>query len=76
MGDPFKDRGNPVGISTVRALYGVKGDEKASKAILATTTSFTRDAKKSSENHEWELELRDSRHIVVWIEDYQELKHP
>ena len=38
------DPGNKVSVSTVRELLGVKSDDPASKAILATTTEFTRDA--------------------------------
>jgi len=60
----------PVGIDPVRALYGVKSDEKATKAILATTTYFTRDANLFFERHEWELEPRDYEGIMKWIKQY------
>ena len=53
------DPGNPVGVSTVRELYGVKADDGASKAILATTTYLTPDAKLFIERHRWELEARE-----------------
>ena len=69
------DPGNPVRVSTVRELYGVKVDDGASKAILATTTYFTTDAKLFSGKHRWELDLRDIEHIKAWIEEYQKLKH-
>ena len=39
------NHGNLIGVRPVRELLGVKYDEKATKAILATTTSFTPDAK-------------------------------
>ena len=64
------DPGNPVSVSTVRELYGVKNDEDASKAILATTTYFSPDAKLFSERHHWELELKDYDAINCWISDY------
>lgn len=38
------DPGNVVGIKPVRELFGVKQDEKASKAILVTTSCFSPDA--------------------------------
>ena len=64
------DPGNPIGVSTVRELYGVKVDDGASKAILATTTYFTPDAKLFSSKHRWELELRDFEDLQEWISDY------
>ena len=64
------DPGNPVSVSTVRELYGVKVDDGASKAILATTTYFSPDAKRFSEKHRWELELKDFEAIKAWIAKY------
>lgn len=64
------DPGNPIGVSTVRELYGVKVDDGASKAILATTTYFTPDARRFSNKHVWELELRDYEAIRQWISKY------
>lgn len=64
------DPGNPVSVSTVRELYGVKVDDGASKAILATTTYFSPDAKRFSEKHRWELELKDFEAIKGWIAKY------
>jgi restriction system protein len=64
------DPGNPVGVSTVRELYGVKVDDGATKAILVTTTHFTSDAVAFSERNKWELELRDYDAIKEWIAKY------
>jgi len=64
------DPGHPIGVSTVRELYGVKVDDGASKAILATTTYFSPDARHFSEKHRWELELRDFDAIHEWIQRY------
>lgn len=64
------DPGNHVGVSTVRELYGVKVSDGASKAILATTTYFSPDAKRFSEKHLWELELKDFEAIRGWIARY------
>jgi restriction endonuclease Mrr len=68
------DPGNPVGVSTVRELYGTKCDDGASKAILATTTYFPPDAKLFSDRHRWELELKDFDAIRGWIDDYMKGK--
>ena len=68
------DPGNPIGISTVRELYGVKVDDGATKAILATTTYFTTDAKLFFDKHRWELEPRDFDDIHDWIDEYLRLR--
>ena len=68
------DPGNPVSISTVRELYGVKVDDGASKAILVTTTYFSPDAKLFSEKHRWELELRDFEAIKLWVAKYLQVQ--
>jgi len=68
------DPGNPVGVSTVRELYGVKVDDGASKAILVTTTYFSPDAKLFSEKHRWELELRDFEAVKAWVAEYLKCK--
>ena len=62
--------GNPIGVGAVRELYGVKVDEHATKAVLATTTHFTRDANMFFERNRWELEPRDFDGIMSWVNDY------
>jgi Restriction endonuclease len=64
------DPGTPIGIRPVRELYGVKQDEGASKAILATTTYFGPDALLFMERHRWELEPRDYLGVLDWINRY------
>lgn len=64
------DIGNHVGIRAVRELFGVKQDEGATKAILATTTYFSPDAILLSERHKWELELKAFDDLMVWIQTY------
>jgi len=68
------DPKNPIGIRPVRELYGVKCHEKATKAILATTTYFTRDAVMFFDRHKWELEAKDYEGLIRWIEDYIKIK--
>ena len=59
-----------IGISPVRQLYAVKVDEKATKAILATTSYFTKEARLFFERHSWELEPRDYDGVLEWINTY------
>lgn len=61
------DRENRVGVGIVRELYGVMKDEGATKAILATTSSFTKGAKEFCSRHVWELEPKDYHGVVDWI---------
>jgi restriction endonuclease len=56
-----------VGVELVRALYGVRMHEKATKGILATTSTFTRGAKAFFNDHLWELEPRDFDGVVDWV---------
>lgn len=69
------DPNNVVGIRPVRELFGVKQDEKASKAILATTTYFSPDALQFFERNKWELEPKDFEGINNWIADYLKIKN-
>ena len=68
------DPGNGIGVSAVRELYGVKVDDGATKAILATTTYLSPDAKIFIEKHRWELEGKEYDGILDWISTY--LKQP
>jgi hypothetical protein len=45
----------------------VRNDEKATKAILATTSTFTGGALVFFNKHRWELEPRDYEGVVQWI---------
>lgn len=65
------DPGNKIGIRPVRELLGVKQDEKATKAILATTSYFSPDALQFFERNKWELEPKDFDGIMKWIADYK-----
>ena len=68
------DPGGYVGVRPVRELYGVKCDERATKAILATTAYFSPDALLFFENHEWELESRDYAGLLDWLEAYKKME--
>lgn len=56
-----------VALQFVQRLYGVKVSEGANKAILATTSSFTRDAAVFASHHVWDLELKAFNDIMAWI---------
>jgi restriction endonuclease Mrr len=56
-----------ISVSLVRSLYGVKVHDQATKAVLATTSTFTKDAKAFIRAHPWELEGRDLDGIMEWI---------
>lgn len=56
-----------VSVETVRSLLGVKLDQGGSKAILATTVTFTRDAQQMLDQHRWELEGRDYDGLLDWL---------
>lgn len=62
--------GNAVSVLHVRALLGVVKDENPTKAILVTTTHFSREALKLFKHNEWELEARDFEGIQQWIRSY------
>ena len=69
------DVGNIIGIKPVRELFGVKQDEKATKAILATTSYFSKDAHQFFERNKWELEPKDFDGIMNWINQYKKIKN-
>jgi HJR/Mrr/RecB family endonuclease len=60
---------NKVGRPTLQRLGGVLNDRgiHATKGILATTSTFTRDAFKYLEDNRWRLEGRDLDGILDWI---------
>ena len=64
------DPGGYVGVRPVRELLGVKSDEKATKAILATTAYFSPDAMLFFDRNRWELEPRDFKGLMSWIDTY------
>ena len=61
-------------VSTVRELLGVKADDSATKALLVTTTDFTKDARSLIERHRWHLEGKIYNDIIAWINNYNRIK--
>lgn len=64
-----------VGIQPVRSLYGVVQDERATKGILVTTSSFTSPAEDFFERNRWVLEGRAFEDIKNWLRQYQHLNN-
>lgn len=60
-----------VTVSVVRQLYGVKFHETVNKAILATTSAFTKDAREFASKHIWDLDLKAHDDIIQWIQEYR-----
>lgn len=60
------DESHKIGVGLVRSLYGVKTHDRATKAFLATTSTFTRGALEFWEPHRWELELKDYEGVREW----------
>ncbi|WP_161728058.1 MULTISPECIES: restriction endonuclease [unclassified Methylibium] len=61
------DKRKTIGVRPVRELLGVKADNRASKAILATTAYFSQEAQLFFERNRWELEGRDREGVLDWI---------
>jgi len=59
-----------VGMGLVRQLYAVKQLERASKALLVTTSYFSKDARAFERQHLYELELKDFEAVAEWIKEY------
>lgn len=57
-----------IGVSPIRELYGVKIDEGATKAVIATTSVLSADAKLFIERHKWEMEAKEYDSIVEWVQ--------
>ncbi len=56
---------NPVGIEVVREVWSVKWQHGFHQAMIATTSRFTRGARRQAQ--EWKLDLREHDEIVAWV---------
>lgn len=61
----------PVGVDIVRALYGVMAAERATKAMVATTSRFTKGAREFHEQNKAYLSLSDFDVVAGWLRDYK-----
>lgn len=62
---------NKVSVEIVRGLYGVVASEKASFGIVATTSTFTKDARSFQQTNRYQLQLADYENLVQWLKDYR-----
>lgn len=60
-----------VSIEPVRQLYGVLSWENATNGLLATTSTFTDEAKMFANAVSYELSLKDYRDLTTWLVKYR-----
>lgn len=65
-----------VGIGVVQRLLGTVTQHKATKGIVVTTSSFSRDAIKVAEATRHLIALNDFRAIVSWLNDMNRIRSP
>ncbi|QDV62187.1 restriction endonuclease [Crateriforma conspicua] len=63
-----------IDVQVVRSLHGVVHDERATKGLIVTTSSFTKPAIEHIERNEWTLEGRDFGGICDWLKKYQQIR--
>lgn len=61
---------NHVGVQIVRSLYGIGEQKRATVAMLATTSFFTRAAQHFQRDVRHRLSLRDYNDLVEWLRSY------
>jgi restriction endonuclease Mrr len=58
---------NRVGIAVVQRLLGVKTELNANKAVVVTTSSFSKDAATTARERFWDLDLKAYNDVVAWL---------
>lgn len=58
---------NRVGVEAVREVLFLREHYRATKACLATTSTFTRGAWQLADEYRWQLELRDYDKLLEWL---------
>lgn len=59
---------NKIGVNIVRSLLGVQSDKKANKAVLVTTSKFSKEAIKFAERQQHLISLLDFNDLMRMIE--------
>lgn len=59
-----------VGVGVVRNLLGVVHSTRSTKGIVATTATFSRDAKQYINENQWQLEGHNLEGVIDWINRY------
>lgn len=57
-----------VGVEQVRSIHGVATSERATKGVLVTTSSFSKDAIKFAAPLKYDLELADMETLKSWLQ--------
>lgn len=60
-----------VSVDVVRALHGVRDDQKATNALIVTTSSFTKDAKSFQDRNKHQIELADQASLQKWLNEHK-----
>jgi restriction system protein len=60
----------PVGVGIVRSLYGVAQHERATAAMVTTTSYFSRPAREFAEKLKYQIALNDYFDLRHWLEQY------
>lgn len=60
-----------VGVEVVRAIHGVTNAERASKGVIVTTSSFTKDAIAFASPLKFSIGLHDFETLKSWLNSYQ-----
>jgi restriction system protein len=58
---------NKVGIGIVQRMLGVVDHHRATKGIIVTTSTFSRDAEEFAKNSRYRLELSDYAALSTWL---------
>jgi hypothetical protein len=61
-----------IGVGMVRTLLGTLTDYNATNAMLATTSTYSPEAKALQEKHKFRLSLKDYSDLVSWIQRFRE----
>jgi HJR/Mrr/RecB family endonuclease len=59
----------PIGIGMVRQMYGTLNIEKASHAMLITTSNFTSGARDFEKEYKYHMSLKDHTDITRWLSE-------
>ncbi len=57
----------PIGVSLIRALYGVVQSERANMGMLVTTSSFTKGSNDFQKLHNSQISLKDFNDLKKWL---------
>ncbi|HWQ77053.1 MAG TPA: restriction endonuclease [Syntrophomonas sp.] len=61
---------HPVGINVIRQLYGVLQQERATYAMVATTSYYSGKAIQFQKEIEHQMSLKDYQDLVRWLREY------